>query len=99
MATMDADMMRHHIRHDAVAHQAASDRFCVGTAFTTLGSKQSKEAESGKPKQRTTHGGYMREDAQVPDHPAREELLDLFREYTPEIVMEAYCSQSPGGMQ
>lgn len=78
--------------------QAASDRFCVGTAFTTLGSKQSKEAESGKPEQRTTHGGYVREDAQVPDHPAREELLELFSEYAPEAVMEAWCTQSSGGM-
>ncbi|NLT25033.1 MAG: ankyrin repeat domain-containing protein [Syntrophorhabdus sp.] len=32
-----------------------------------------------------------------PDNPAREELLDLFREYAPELVMEAYCSPGPGG--
>jgi len=36
-----------------------------------------------------------------PDHPAREEVLDLFREYAPEAVMEAYCTQTntPGGTQ
>ncbi|HOW53887.1 MAG TPA: hypothetical protein PLR60_04450 [Syntrophorhabdaceae bacterium] len=79
--------------------QAASNRFCVGTAFTTLGSIQAKEAESGKSEQRTTHGGYVREDAQVLDHPAGEELLDLLRQYPPNAVMEAYCSQGPGGMQ
>jgi len=28
-----------------------------------------------------------------PDHPSREELLDLFREYAPEAVMEAWCTQ------
>jgi hypothetical protein len=29
-----------------------------------------------------------------PDIPAREKLLDLFREYAPEMVMEAYCTQA-----
>ena len=28
------------------------------------------------------------------DHPAREEILDLFREYAPELVMEAWCTQA-----
>ena len=32
-----------------------------------------------------------------PSNPAREEILDLFRQYAPEVVMEAYCSQGPGG--
>jgi len=27
------------------------------------------------------------------DNPAREEILDLFRQYAPEQVMEAYCTQ------
>jgi len=31
-------------------------------------------------------------------HPAREEILDLFREHAPEVVMERYCSPGPGGM-
>jgi cytohesin len=31
-----------------------------------------------------------------PDHPAREELLDRFREDAPGAVMEAYCSQTNG---
>lgn len=30
-----------------------------------------------------------------PDHPAREEIIDLFREYAPEAVMEAFCTQGP----
>jgi len=34
-----------------------------------------------------------------PDNPAREEIIDLFREYAPELVMEAYCTMSPGGMR
>jgi len=34
-----------------------------------------------------------------PDDPAREEILDLFREYAPETVMEAYCAPGPGGMR
>ena len=33
------------------------------------------------------------------DHPAREEILDLFRQYAPEAVMEAYCSPGPGEMR
>lgn len=33
-----------------------------------------------------------------PDNPAREEILDLFREHAPEMVMERYCSPGPGGM-
>lgn len=33
-----------------------------------------------------------------PDHLAREKILDLFREHAPDAVMEAYCTQSPGGM-
>jgi len=33
--------------------------------------------------------------ASGPENPAREEILDLFREYAPEAVMEAYCTQSP----
>lgn len=28
-----------------------------------------------------------------PDDPHREKILDLFREYAPEAVMEAYCTQ------
>ncbi len=28
-------------------------------------------------------------------NPAREKLLDLFRQYAPEAVMEAYCSRGP----
>jgi len=32
------------------------------------------------------------------DDPAREEILDLFREFHPDLVMEAYCSQNPGVM-
>ncbi len=28
------------------------------------------------------------------DNPAREEILDLFREHHPELVMEAYCKQA-----
>jgi len=35
----------------------------------------------------------------TPDNPAREEILDLFRQYAPEMVMEAYCMQSPGGVR
>jgi len=31
------------------------------------------------------------------DEAAREEILDLFRQYDPEMVMEAYCSPGPGG--
>jgi len=27
-----------------------------------------------------------------PDNPAREEIIDLFREHCPEMVMEAYCT-------
>ncbi len=30
-----------------------------------------------------------------PDEPSREEIMDLFRQYAPEAVMEAYCTQSP----
>jgi len=33
------------------------------------------------------------------DDPHREQILDLFRGYAPEMVMEVYCSQSPGGMR
>jgi hypothetical protein len=33
------------------------------------------------------------------DQPSREDILDLFREYAPDLVMEAYCSQDPGGMR
>ena len=29
-------------------------------------------------------------------NPAREEILDLFRQYAPEQVVEAYCSPGPG---
>ena len=29
-------------------------------------------------------------------NPMREEILDLFRQYAPEVVMEAYCSPGPG---
>jgi ankyrin repeat protein len=28
-------------------------------------------------------------------NPAREEIMDLFRQYAPELVMEAYCTQGP----
>lgn len=28
----------------------------------------------------------------------REEILDLFREYAPELVLERFCTQGPGGM-
>jgi len=35
-----------------------------------------------------------------PDNPAREEIIDLFREHAPDLVMEAYCisrfHQGPG---
>jgi len=31
------------------------------------------------------------------NNPAREEILDLFRQYAPEAVMEVYCSPGPGG--
>ncbi len=31
-----------------------------------------------------------------PDHPAREELIDLFREYAPGAVMAAWCTQETG---
>jgi len=31
-----------------------------------------------------------------PSNPAREEILDLFREFHPELVMEAYCTQEQG---
>ncbi len=27
------------------------------------------------------------------DHPAREEIIELFREHAPEVVMEAWCTQ------
>jgi hypothetical protein len=27
--------------------------------------------------------------------PAREEILDLFREHVPELVMEKFCTQGP----
>ncbi len=37
---------------------------------------------------------YLRVPA--PHKTAREELLDLFRQYAPEAVMEAYCSPVPG---
>jgi hypothetical protein len=30
-----------------------------------------------------------------PENPAREEILDLFREYAPETVMEGFCG-GPG---
>lgn len=29
------------------------------------------------------------------DNPAREELIELFREHAPDLVMEAYCTRSP----
>jgi len=32
-------------------------------------------------------------------HPAREKILDLFRQYAPEAMMEAYCSPCQGGMR
>ncbi len=32
-----------------------------------------------------------------PDDTAREEILDLFRQYAPEQVMEVYCTSGPGG--
>jgi ankyrin repeat protein len=32
------------------------------------------------------------------DNPAREEIIDLFRQYAPETVMEAFCTMAPGGM-
>ena len=35
----------------------------------------------------------------LPPGDTRDEIIDLSREYAPEVVMEAYCSQSPGGMQ
>ena len=31
------------------------------------------------------------------DDPQREEIIELFRQYAPEMVMETYCTQSPGG--
>lgn len=30
-----------------------------------------------------------------PDNPAREEIIDLFREYAPELVLEQFCTQEP----
>ena len=30
------------------------------------------------------------------DDPHREEIIDLFRQYAPELVMEAFCTQGPG---
>jgi len=33
------------------------------------------------------------------DNPFREEILDLFRDHSPEAVMEAYCSPGSGGMR
>jgi len=33
------------------------------------------------------------------DNPAREWILDLFREFHPELVMEVYCSPDPGQMR
>jgi ankyrin repeat protein len=36
------------------------------------------------------------------DNPARENILDLFRQYAPDLVMEAWCtlgSSGPGGMR
>lgn len=32
------------------------------------------------------------------DETTREEILDLFRKHHPELVMEVYCTQAPGGM-
>jgi len=34
-----------------------------------------------------------------PFHPRREEIIDLFRQHHPEMVMEAFCAMSPGGMR
>jgi len=31
----------------------------------------------------------------APDNPTREEIIDLFREYAPELVMEAFCTSAP----
>jgi len=31
-----------------------------------------------------------------PDNPAREEIIDLFREYAPDLVMEKWCTTGPG---
>jgi len=31
----------------------------------------------------------------APDNPHREEIIDLFREYDPELVMEAFCTRGP----
>jgi len=30
------------------------------------------------------------------DNPAKEEILDLFRQYAPDLVMERYCTTGPG---
>lgn len=32
------------------------------------------------------------------DDPSREQLIDLFRQYAPDLVMEVWCTQGPGGM-
>jgi len=34
-----------------------------------------------------------------PDDPAREEFISLFREYAPEMVMEAFCNATPTGRE
>lgn len=48
-------------------------------------------AEGGaRDKDEMTPVGFVLE--MKPDHPAREEIIDLFREYAPEAVMEAYCT-------
>jgi len=33
------------------------------------------------------------------DDPHREEIIDLFRKHAPDLVMETWCTQSPGGMR
>ncbi|NLT24414.1 MAG: ankyrin repeat domain-containing protein [Syntrophorhabdus sp.] len=49
---------------------------------------------SARNQERWTPLDYLRQKPVT--NPAREEILDLFREHAPEMVMERYCSPGPG---